>query len=138
MKNLLKKIRKSNKGFTLVELIIVIAIIAVLTAVLAPQYIKYVNQSRIAADDNTAATLLNEVQVAMVDAAVTADADALTGGGSITVDNDGAVADASVPAAVITALNTADPNWEQAATKQEGESFTINLTDTGATLTKSW
>ena len=46
MKNLMKKIRKSNKGFTLVELIIVIAIIAVLAAVAAPQYIKYVERSR--------------------------------------------------------------------------------------------
>lgn len=38
--------RLSNRGFTLVELIIVIAIIAVLGAVLAPQYIKYVDRSR--------------------------------------------------------------------------------------------
>jgi prepilin-type N-terminal cleavage/methylation domain-containing protein len=51
----MKKINASlkkldNKGFTLVELIIVIAIIAVLAAVLAPQYIKYVEKSKAAAD----------------------------------------------------------------------------------------
>ena len=38
--------RKHNKGFSLVELIIVIAIMAILVAVLAPQYIKYVAKSR--------------------------------------------------------------------------------------------
>lgn len=40
------KIMKNNKGFSLVELIIVIAIMAVLVGVLAPQFIKYVEQSR--------------------------------------------------------------------------------------------
>ena len=52
MKNLLNKIRKSNLGFTLVELIIVVAIIAVLSAVLVPQYIQYVERSRIGADES--------------------------------------------------------------------------------------
>lgn len=41
---------KSNKGFSLVELIIVIAIMAVLIGVLAPQFIKYVAQSRESTD----------------------------------------------------------------------------------------
>lgn len=39
-------LRKNNKGFTLVELIIVVAILAVLMAMLAPQYIRYVQRSR--------------------------------------------------------------------------------------------
>lgn len=38
--------RKNNKGFSLVELIIVIAIMAVLIAILAPQFIKHVERSR--------------------------------------------------------------------------------------------
>ena len=67
MKNLMKKIRKSNKGFTLVELIIVIAIIAVLTAVAAPQYIKYVDKGRLAKDQNTAASIQTVVEAALVD-----------------------------------------------------------------------
>ena len=40
----------TNKGFSLVELIIVIAIMAVLVGVLAPQYIKYLDKSKISAD----------------------------------------------------------------------------------------
>jgi len=42
--------KKNNKGFSLVELIIVIAIMAVLVGVLAPQFIKYVESSRQSTD----------------------------------------------------------------------------------------
>jgi len=41
---------KDNKGFSLVELIIVIAIMAILVGILAPQFIKYIEQSREAKD----------------------------------------------------------------------------------------
>lgn len=40
----------NNKGFSLVELIIVIAIMAVLVGVLAPAYLRYVEKSRKSAD----------------------------------------------------------------------------------------
>ena len=66
----MKKFRKNNKGFTLVELIIVIAIIAVLSAVLAPQYIAYVEKSRLAMDDSVAAEVKHNVEILAVDAAV--------------------------------------------------------------------
>lgn len=48
-----------NKGFSLIELIIVVAIMAVLIGVLAPQYIKYVEKSRASVDEDTADTLLS-------------------------------------------------------------------------------
>lgn len=63
MKNLMKKIRKNNKGFTLVELIIVVAIIAVLSAVAAPQYIKYVERSRQGVDASTLEEVRHAVEV---------------------------------------------------------------------------
>ena len=59
-----KVAKKNNKGFTLIELIVVIAIIAVLAAILAPQYLRQVEKSRISADESTAKEIKNAVQTA--------------------------------------------------------------------------
>ncbi|MGN0241113.1 MAG: type IV pilin protein [Candidatus Weimeria sp.] len=53
-------------GFTLVELIIVIALIGILVAVLAPNYVKYLDRSRWASDKNDCENLLNEVKTAVI------------------------------------------------------------------------
>lgn len=52
---------KNNKGFSLVELIVVIAIMAVLVGVLAPQFIKYVESSRRSTDVSNAETIRSAV-----------------------------------------------------------------------------
>ena len=57
----------TNKGFSLVELIIVIAIMAVLVGVLAPQYIKYLDKSKISADKQ----LADNLRQAMLDPDIT-------------------------------------------------------------------
>ncbi|MGN8774363.1 prepilin-type N-terminal cleavage/methylation domain-containing protein [Candidatus Weimeria sp. HCP3S3_B5] len=59
-----KVAKKNNKGFTLIELIVVIAIIVVLAAILAPQYLRYVEKSRVSADESTAKEIKNAVQTA--------------------------------------------------------------------------
>lgn len=53
----------NNKGFSLVELIIVIAIMAVLIGVLAPQYLKYVEKSRNSTDQDNATAIESALQV---------------------------------------------------------------------------
>lgn len=87
--------KTNNKGFSLVELIIVVAIMAILIGVLAPQYIKYVERSRVAADENIADSLTAAVQSALADedyeAGIAQNATAtLTGGasGGIALTND--------------------------------------------------
>ena len=56
----------NNKGFSLVELIIVIAIMAVLIGVLAPQYLKYVERSRQSADLDTIDQMISAVEIQML------------------------------------------------------------------------
>jgi len=65
-----KVAKKNNKGFTLIELIVVIAIIAVLAAILAPQYLRYVEKSRITSDESSAKEIKNAVQTACAEDAV--------------------------------------------------------------------
>lgn len=57
----------TNKGFSLVELIIVIAIMAVLVGVLAPQYLKYVNNSKVSTDVQNAQEMATAINVAIAD-----------------------------------------------------------------------
>lgn len=59
--------KTNNKGFSLVELIIVVAIMAILIGVLAPQYIKYVEKSRVASDEQLAEQCYTAVQSALAD-----------------------------------------------------------------------
>jgi len=57
----------NNKGFSLIELIIVIAILAILIAVLAPQFIRYVERGRVSSDITIGEDMLAAAQVAYAD-----------------------------------------------------------------------
>lgn len=82
--------KMNNKGFSLVELIIVIAIMAVLMGVLAPQFIKYVEDSRIQKDESAFGEVANAAQIALsVDNVYTAVSAA--GGDTVTIANDSQV-----------------------------------------------
>lgn len=67
--------KRNNKGFSLVELIVVIAIMIVLVAVLAPVFTKYVEQSRRATDvqnaNSIAEAVLTDATDGTLDAALT-------------------------------------------------------------------
>lgn len=64
MKN---KEKMNNKGFSLVELIIVIAIMVILVGVLAPVYTRYVESTRKSADVDAVASIANAMETVLID-----------------------------------------------------------------------
>lgn len=70
--------KTNNQGFSLVELIIVIAIMAVLIGVLAPQFIRYVERSRVQKDRSAIAEVENAIEVALASENIYQEVSAIT------------------------------------------------------------
>ena len=62
-------IHNNRKGFSLVEVVVVIAVMVVLMAILAPALLSYVENSRMRRDDSAMDEVVNAFQLALTDAA---------------------------------------------------------------------
>ncbi len=102
MKNEMKK--KNNKGFSLVELIVVIAIMAVLMVVLAPAMLRYVEKTRVQKDESAVSEAANAAELALADESVYSEAN---GAATITVTvKDDAAITAKAGSNTLTKLQT--------------------------------
>jgi type IV pilus assembly protein PilA len=127
-----------NKGFSLVELIIVIAIMAVLMAVLAPQLIKYVEKSRIQADNTAASEILNAVKVAITDDTIYNSLDTgdqviwTTTPGAATITDD---SDAAIAAEVLTVIPDVPEAKSQEHKDAGNDTYIITIEINGEVVT---
>ncbi len=109
--------RLGNKGFSLVELIVVIAIMAVLVGVMAPQLIKYVEKSREGTDIQNCDSIATTLKTYF------ADKEGLTGTITVTVNTTNA---SSTDTGATTALADAGLNTTKLkGTKWDGNAITI-------------
>lgn len=69
----MKRGATNNKGFSLVELIIVIAIMAILIGVMAPQLIKYIEKTNVAADIQLCDNVHKAIEIVLADYDVISD-----------------------------------------------------------------
>ncbi len=98
----------NNKGFSLVELIIVIAIMAVLIGVLAPQFIKYVEKSKQSKDITNLDSCVEAVKVYYADRSM-ASTVKIDGNPYKSSDSNKALSDAGATACSVTGKWTTAP-----------------------------
>lgn len=100
----MKNKKMNNKGFSLVELIIVIAIMAVLVAVLAPQYMRFVERGRVASDNDNILAIESAMQVHSVDTMAT---EHFSGTSTITLNRNADASSSGSTDAILEALRNA-------------------------------
>jgi len=130
--------KMNNKGFSLVELIVVVLIMAIIAVALAPQVMKWVENSRVSTDCTNYESMVENLQLAIADkdcyktiaaatpAGTTADATVIitTEGAGFQASTAGTIKTSSLSTeetAINTAMNNVDASWQKIAKKASAE-----------------
>ena len=136
----MKRTKKNNKGFSLVELIVVVLIMAIIAVALAPQVMKWVNESRKSADASTYDSVVAACQDALADETVWNKVVDPTSTSTIliTIDNDKCTLNGATEFQneVKKQLGGADPNKIKLKQKDASATVTINCKDGTVERTK--
>ncbi len=126
MKNEMKK--KNNKGFSLVELIVVIAIMAVLMVVLAPAMLRYVEKTRVQKDKSAVSEVIRAIELAAAEETV---AEKITSGSTIIIspkaDGKGYEFTGSADTVVKNEINATIPKIDITSKTYKGRTYTITI-----------
>lgn len=121
--------KRNNKGFSLVELIVVIAVMAVLVVVLAPAYLRYVDKARVQKDVSAVSEIVQSIKIAAAEETVSKE---ITSSGiTVKVDTNGVI---SVDGETVTATGVTDDNKETALGKEIRATVGETLKFTSSTL----
>ena len=127
----MNKKEQNNKGFSLVELIIVIAIMAILVGVLAPQFIKYIESSRQSTDIQNASSIRSAVEAYVAENAPSGTINVSVGSNAITVSGMNASELTSV--GLNSSIPTKSSGWGSADNFASYSCTTFKWTTTNAT-----
>lgn len=129
----MQKSKFNNSGFSLIELIVVIAIMAILVGAMAPRVTKYIESAKRASDVQALGTVFTAVQTTLIEAE-TSDTITVATAGTYVVTGDAAVAvggNASFDAAVKT-LITGNTYPTLTSKALAGQPISVTITSTGA------
>ncbi len=123
------KSKKNNKGFSLVELIVVILIMAVLTVTLAPQVMKWVGNARKARDWHNYEQMVSVVQEAITYSGVYEE---VNSDSEITLtihsgENTLVATDGRSISNLINTMNTLQPGWKNLDPTDSSASYYIKI-----------
>lgn len=122
---------KENKGFSLVELIVVVAIMAVLVGILAPAYLSYVEKTRRGADENMAEEVRHSIEISTAEICVY---DELSGGATFKFSKGTGIASVATTNAFKETMEDVfgTKTFDIKSKKYNGKTYTVTITSPAA------